>query len=473
MNVLHIKNMINHWFTIIKNIIYKPVFVRLSTIGFLLLLSFNVSYLARHTPTNWDMLAYSWLALPDSEFSAEEKFTETYRLARSKLADKDYNQLLGRLPLVDETYREKVSQDPKLFEQQLGFYRVKPAMPLAMRGLGAFGLDPLDAGKYIVLFSYFCFGLLFFMALRSLVPTPIAATAAAAYGAIILFTTSVGWQITPDALSCLVLCGAFYVYQIKGNSAAAMGLLILSVLVRPDNAILCGVILISSTLLRIGSRKWLLIAAILLSLEYWALISSVNYYGWSAHFYVTFVERIADIKDFQSSLSFSDYVARYPTIMVDGVLHSFFLAFILLAQFLITSEIKGGRLGAFLKTFSRSMLFASGSVWLCFLVADFFGISLTAPAKYTVWFILIAVTFVYGGVLMFGIYFLPKLVQLDTESSVIRVLLPVTVYMMVHFSLFPIDKDRMLLASYLFTLYFFTDWLSRQFNIRRLQGKTI
>jgi hypothetical protein len=447
------KQKLQNWFSAQYQTLSEVDVGKKAMVAFLLLLSFNSFYLTRHTPTNWDMLAYAWLALPDSEFSDQEKFTEVYRLARDKIGPVEYDKLVGKQDFSDEAYRQKVSKDSDLFKEQLGFYRVKPALPAAMRALGSLGIDPLVAGKYIVVFSYFGFGLLFFLLLRTKAPDIIAAPVS--YIALSApFTTIVGWHIAPDALSCFVLLAAFYLNQITRNHFAAMALLIVSIFIRPDNTILAGVFLLSLALLNVGSRKWLAFAAVVLVSEYAFLMSSVDYFGWTAHFYVTFVDRIAEIAAFQPELTFSDYLARYPAIMVAAIRRSDFFVFILIALWLIATEIKGDGFGQFFARFYRLIFVVSAGGLAVFLALEVIGTPAPTAAKIWFWFALIAATFLGAAVMMFRIYFLPSRGAVPVQRNVIQILVPVSVYMILHFTLFPVDKNRMLLASFLVIIYF-------------------
>lgn len=409
-------------------------------------LFFNTAHVLNERPTNWDMLAYTWIALERSDLSEAELHAKTYETVKRHVTPETYRELID-----EPTYRKKVAEDHDLFAQQVGFYYVKFAFPMLMRAAEIAGLDAVAAGRVISAASYFAIGAFLFLIIRSFCPVLIASITSAAIMTLPLFTY-LGSLQTPDALSAAALLLAAYLFYVRRYQLWPAGVLILAGLIRPDNLILASCILTAAVILQSVSRYQYAAGLALIGLVYAGLHHSADYYGWSLHFYVTFVERIPAIRDFTSPLTIADYAGLYPQIIGKAAALSWTLPFAAFGLLLLARRLGNKALRNRFQWYSVMLI----GLIAVLKLATFAQVHELMPHLYSVtligWLSAFLMLAVMGVAIVSIILFASDWAGYNKQAFDAAVLPGVMVYFFLHFTLFPAAKDRMMAGAYLFVL---------------------
>src|SRR5690606_37830950 len=198
-----------------------------SALALLALLAVNLRWAEPYY--NWDMLGYIGVAERLGGATPAEAHRRAYDLAYRVAPPEQYAWLVE-----GGAYQQAVAADPAAFEQQLPFYRVKPAYPLLMLGLDRLGLDPARGSVWISRIAYLGIGVVAFVWLASFL-SPFAALATA-WGIMSVQVALDAAQLsTPDALSTVVVLTALWLVFERQNFGRGVLLLLLSLAIRPDN----------------------------------------------------------------------------------------------------------------------------------------------------------------------------------------------------------------------------------------------
>jgi hypothetical protein len=159
----------------------------------------------------------------------------------------------------------------------LPYFSVKPLYVLAMQAVHKTGANVVDANRAISAVCYFGIAVVLWLYTRSLLSL-----------LILVFPESMilGQANEPDAMSVMLLLLGLWAVFVKKRDFG-IPLLIISVWVRPENAILCCIVL--TFLLFSGRLDWKSTAALLaLTVASVGLISHYGY-GWRSLYYHTFL----------------------------------------------------------------------------------------------------------------------------------------------------------------------------------------
>jgi hypothetical protein len=217
---------------------------------FLGLVSALLAYCFTRPSYNWDILAYAGVVLDDGKVSPEALHAEVYRIASEEIPEEEYRMM------VDTTHqlRHEVLRSPERFYQFLSYFRVKPLYAGLCNLFYSIGVPLTKATVLPSILGIFVLALLLFYRFSRNFPS----WAAAILGLSMLCMPPVleaARLSTPDALSAVVLLGAFLVYLYGANVYWFMLLVVIAVLARLDNAIVAIVLLLCLIVRDYDSRK--------------------------------------------------------------------------------------------------------------------------------------------------------------------------------------------------------------------------
>jgi hypothetical protein len=265
-------------------------------------------------------------------------------------------------------YRIAIAASPVQFVQQLPFYTTKPLYPVLMTAVANFGTT-LTAASVIVSRAAYCLVGVLCLLWLSRHYGPLAAAVATA----LLVSTPIVLDLsrfsTPDALSTLVLLGGTFLLLESRLPRVALAVLVLSILVRPDN------VLFVVTLAAIGLLRWdrargtWATAIVLAGLVYSALSAYSGDYGWPTLLYHGFVERLLEPATAEVEIGTLDYLAilargSHPVVM--NRLSYSFLLFVLLNLVTLRLAATSGSTGGAHTDVLAAVLVYSGLHWLAF-----------------------------------------------------------------------------------------------------------
>ena len=262
--------------------------------------------LQRHEPFyNWDIIPYIGIAQVWSGKDLNEAHAATFALVEQEVSPSRYADLVGR-----NDYRQGVFDNPDYFHKQFPFYSVKPAYPILLLLLDKLGVDMVSASVGISRACYVLTGLLLLAwTWRYMPPLPAAMIAAA------LLSTSIVLQLalfsTPDALSVLVmLLGIFLLAELR-MEPAAWTLLVVAVLIRPDNVALISVFAAWALIFSDLGRKTVGVA-LLSSVGIYLLVNFLSgNYGWAIHFFHSIYGGVLDPAARDVHLTLQQYMGIY------------------------------------------------------------------------------------------------------------------------------------------------------------------
>ncbi len=392
-----------------------------------LLLTLNVFIGYRKSNYNWDMLAYVWLSLSYNGVPGPEASVRTYEYARETVSREKYTELTTR-----GHHRVQFATYPEKFEQQMGFYAVKPVLPVLMAGLVRFGIHPIHAGQVVVAIACVLLGLVTFVLNRRYL-SPIGAAVLAylfvTYPPVLQLTR----LFTPDALSALCVATGCYLHLRCASRLPTVALMLLGVFVRPDSVMLCGLYIGFMTISKRLQRYEIVGALAALGATYWLAMGISQYFGWANHFYVTFVERIVDIEGFVSPLGLRDYLELYPKILTraaqvdETIWIGFSGAAVISAQSLVGCD-------------RRVALGASALGCVCHWAMRFGPLPVAGVA---------GAGCALAALITIGLLCLRVRTLLARDTLETGLLVVLVSFLIVHFVLFPADNDRMLAGPYI------------------------
>jgi hypothetical protein len=190
------------------------------------------TYIAKHPEYNWDLIPYVGAVLESDGQSVQAVHRETYRLVRAAVPEARFNEFLST------PYNRGVFENPEYLAQQMPFYKIRPGYLVLVRLLHRFGVELVAATVALSVGCYIGISLiLWFWIGRTLWgPAQLACAACLALSQPLL---EAGGLTTPDALSSLLVLVAFFLLVEFDQVVGAGLLLLVSLLVRSDNLILC------------------------------------------------------------------------------------------------------------------------------------------------------------------------------------------------------------------------------------------
>lgn len=247
---------------------------------------------------NWDMLAYIAAAGERDHPTPEALHAYAYGAVKDAVSPADY------LVLTDDEggYRSHMAVDPAGFHSMLPMYRVKFLFVEMLSQLSRF-MSPVAALHAMQVLGALSFGAVLLLWLRSSRALALAPVLAA-----ILMVAEfpyVSRSNSPDLLAAAILLGGLYAHIYRREAAAAL-LLVLAVLVRPDNVIFVGMLAILLAAFRQWS--WGILAATVVSFaSYFAISRWAGHPGWWPHLYFSSVEQQLNMDGFDPAFSVLAY----------------------------------------------------------------------------------------------------------------------------------------------------------------------
>ena len=239
----------------------------------------GVTLLAYFSPYyDWDLVAYigSTIALHQQDSRAIQ--AQAYAALQRELPQDDYTDIVR-----GSDFRRDVAQNADHFRQQLPFYQIRPLYIWSIGALHASGFGFVVSTRILSSAAILAIGVLLFFWMRRYATATLAAIAT-----LLLLITPVIFTSartgSPDALSALiVLIGAFEIVERDRLAYGAMFLLV-SLLLRTDNAIFVVLLFLSSALASTTSktRTFQIILCVLAIATVLTVNRTQHSYSWSA-----------------------------------------------------------------------------------------------------------------------------------------------------------------------------------------------
>lgn len=303
----------------------------LMIVALLSLLSGNL-YRA-HPHYNWDLLPYVAVAYRLGGDAPEEAHRRAYGAARAAIPADRFDVLTR-----SDVYRQTMADDPGAFQQQLSFYSVKPAYPLLILALERLGANPVRASILVSRAAYVAVGLVLLLWLSSFL-APAAAVVSAWATMSLPFALDLARFSSPDAVSTLLVLTALWLVFQAGRFPAGALLLVLSLLVRPDN-LLWVLAVAAFGAVRMDRARMAVAFSGAAALLYVGLATLSGHPGWATLFHHSFVERLTHPETFEPSLSPLGYLRIYLRESHPVNLPPFLALFGLLGAWLFRSRLR-------------------------------------------------------------------------------------------------------------------------------------
>jgi hypothetical protein len=233
---------------------------------------------------NWDFIPYTALVLQMDGHDSKDAHASAYRLAKETLSPERYRQLTDS----SNSYRNAMVKDPSAFNSQLQFYAVKPLYITLCYLSYKSGVHLPHATLVPSFIAYLLTGLLLFYWLSLYLRLWVVLISSL----LLMLSPPLiegATLSTPDLLSAFFLLSSFYFIIQKPSLLFAFLAMILSVLARVDNILICFLVLFTV----FASRRWyrrisflhfafmsLILAVCYIGITLWA-----RQYGGSIFFY--------------------------------------------------------------------------------------------------------------------------------------------------------------------------------------------
>ena len=293
----------------VGNSLYARFGVRMGVIAFSLYVLLVALAAIIFPDANWDMLPYIAVAEEGTYPTPQALHDYAYGVVKSGVSASDY------VALTDDGggYRTHMANDAAAFHSMLPMYRVKFLYAEILAGLSKV-MPPVAAMGAVQVFSTLLFGAIVLLWLRSAGALALAPIMAAAL--MVAEFPYAARSNTPDLLCSALLLGGLYAHMRQRQVASAI-LLLLAVLVRPDNVIFVGVFAV----LLLAFRQWspgVLAAAVASFAAYFAISRWAGHPGWWPHLYFSSVAQQMNMDGFDPAFS----VALYAKAFVNAVVRS-------------------------------------------------------------------------------------------------------------------------------------------------------
>ena len=326
---------------------------------------------------DFDMLAYAAIFYKADGMNAEERHRKIYDEVLPSLGTKTAE-------FLTENEHEKRCRDSySYFDLQLPFYTIKPLYNGLIYPVAKVAGDPILAMRIISSVSYVGLILSLFIFLSSRLHGPLALLFATILSCMPVIHQAAR-MMTPDMLSTFVVFGALVFFLLRNRYYLSVCVLILSVLIRPDNAALA---LAAIPCWLIGNKEkaikpiFAIGGAVLTIVLYFAVAYFGNAYGWKVTFQYYLISLDVPIQQWQQTpLTFEIYlqrmgwfIARYQLLLI----HAVFIG--MLSFFAVRSLLSN-------KVFDKRL----GGVWLVLFIgaaAKYFLIPRFDPRYYVLQFV--------------------------------------------------------------------------------------
>jgi hypothetical protein len=173
-------------------------------------------------------------------------------------------------------------------------------------------MSPVAAMQAIQVFSALLFGAVVLLWLRSAGALALAPILAAAL--MVAEFPYAARSNTPDLLAAALLLAGLYAY-VRRREAVTAALLLLAILVRPDNVIFVGVFAV----LLLAFRQWswgVLVGTVASFAAYFAISRWAGHPGWWPHLYFSSVQQQMTMDGFAPAFSVLDYARAFANALV-------------------------------------------------------------------------------------------------------------------------------------------------------------
>ncbi|MFZ0808327.1 MAG: hypothetical protein WAN03_19190 [Candidatus Sulfotelmatobacter sp.] len=302
---------------------------KLATLGFAIALSLAALRAYQFPAYTSDEFVYMANAVAMHGAHAPEIHETIYRELYAGIPKNILDHLLGHDPVETATSRSfhERAVDPYRFAEFLPCFAVRPIFNELVYVLHYWlGISLLHATVLIPVVSYWVLGWFVFIWISRYTPMPWAALVS-----VLLLLTPPVWDLarspTPDALSCMTLLLALYLILEKNYLAPGFAILLASVYVRTDNALL--VLTVIAYLSIIEGRLEKAMAVVLAAVAI-ASVMLINHfagdYGARMLYYRAFIAPPIAPGEMIPTFGFHDYAAALRSGLA-GVIHGDFAAF--------------------------------------------------------------------------------------------------------------------------------------------------
>jgi hypothetical protein len=253
-----------------------------------------IAVLISHRPDydDWDIVAYVAVALRYAGMPSYQVHDAAFHIMQGFLPSGYWDLLIGH-GNIDPEFRRAVTDNISDFMAQLPFYYVKPVYPLLMALFYGAGLSLPEAGMDITGAAYFGFGLLLYSWFRGWM-SPLTACVVMALLMMNPYLVAMGRTIGPDMLSDLaIVFAAFLMMEHRRLALASAAILMLSVLIRPENILYAGTFLLYMGWNRSIRLPWVGFLLVGTAAVYLVMARLSGNYGWQTQFVYTFVSKAA------------------------------------------------------------------------------------------------------------------------------------------------------------------------------------
>jgi hypothetical protein len=302
---------------------------KLATLGFAIALSLAASRAYQYPAYTSDGFVYMANAVAMHGAHAPEIHETVYRELNAGIPKNILDHLLGHDPVETATSRSfhERAVDPYRFAEFLPCFAVRPIFNELVYVLHyGFGISLLRATVLIPVLSYWLLGWFVFLWISRYTPLPWAALVS-----LLLMLTPPVWDLarwpTPDALSCMTLLLALYLILEKKFLAPGLTILLASVYVRTDNALLVLTVVAYLSLIEGTLEKT---KAVVLGAVAIASVMLINHfagdYGARMLYYRAFIAPPIAPGEMTPNFGLHDYAIALRS-GVAGIIHGDFAAF--------------------------------------------------------------------------------------------------------------------------------------------------
>lgn len=257
---------------------------------------------------DWDMLAYSAIFYKSTGMNAEERHRKIYDEVLPSLGVKTEKFL------TEKAYEKRCQQSYTYFDAQLPFYTIKPFYNALINLLAKIFDDPVVAMRVVSSASYAGLILCLFIFLSSRLHSLYALvfTVILSCMPVVHMTAR---MMTPDMLSTFVVFGTCVFFLLRNRYFVSIGILIFSVLIRPDNAAIAAAAAPGFWLLgnmHKAKATTAFIGTVLTIALYFTVAYYANAYGWKITFQYYLIDLNTPLEVWkQTPLALNVYLARF------------------------------------------------------------------------------------------------------------------------------------------------------------------
>lgn len=224
----------------------------------ILLAGLLIFHYSRKPIYNWDMIPYMGVALEYSEPDIHKMHDHVYAILKQEIPRSVYKTLTAK---IEDRYDCLVND--KAFEEELGYFRVKPLYTIVVYALHKAGVHLVVATLIPSLIASFLLLMVVYIWLSKYIKKPLAVISTLLLGLYPPFR-EIAELSSPDAMSNLFILLSLYLAVNKKTDYRLILSLVLAVICRVDNFIFAGV-MVYFTYLRGRENTHLILKSALLA----------------------------------------------------------------------------------------------------------------------------------------------------------------------------------------------------------------